>query len=665
MDNNILELIGIDKNDERHVKDITASEFFGYPLQTVIDAENRLVSKETPSVAYFSMEFGLGPSIYHTFKTKNKIAESNMSRKHEIFSNMMQMDYYHTLQVDKILDLPLYSGGLGVLAGDALKSAADLGISLTGIGILWHKGYFKQKFWFKGGGQFPEETTWDPYSYPGLIPLEKTVEIELSGAKLKLKLWKYYIYSYDLKNVVPLILLDANCVENPEYLRELTDQLYRSNNNWIKIAQRMILGIGGMKALETLGYSVKKYHLNEGHAALAFLEKAQKGGLDAVKDNFAYTCHTPVEAGHDRFNFQEIEAALGEEKAAILREHGRDLKNPSQANLTILAMNAKNVNGVSQKHGEVTRLQFPQYAGKIRSITNGVHTFTWMSDSIRDMLKKYKDRIGDFEADPVLLKNVASLKNDVVFRKELLAAHRQNKETLSKYLKSWFFDPNTFTIAWARRFAGYKRPTLLFHDVSRLISIARDTGPVQVLIAGKAHPADTPASLHMDELMEKINRLGGQRKILRVCFLENYDTYFAKMLTSSVDVWLNNPLPPFEASGTSGMKAIVNGVIQLSTLDGWIVEAADKNIGKIFGYVPKEGEIGSESDLKMKEDSAALYDSLDGMVKLYYDTLTEKIRLEDSGWVDMMINCIEQSAYFSTQRMIREYNEMIWDGRSL
>lgn len=660
MTQKILELINTDPKDTRIAKDITESEFFGYPIQPIIEAEDRLINKEVKSIAYFSMEFGLAPSIYHTFKTKNKIDESNMSRQHEVFSNMMQMDYFHALHVDKLLDLPIYSGGLGVLAGDSLKSAADLGVSLVGIGILWHKGYFKQKFWFKGGGQWPQETTWDPMTYPGLIPLDKKVVIELSGAKLTLRLWKYYIYSYDQKNVVPLILLDANCDENPEYLRELTDQLYRSNNNWIKIAQRMILGIGGVKALEALGYSIDKYHLNEGHAAFALLEKALKEGIDAVKDHFAYTCHTPVEAGHDRFNLQEAEGALGSEKAALLRQLGLDHKARSTANLTILAMNAKDVNGVSQKHGEVTRLQFPEYADKIKSITNGVHTFTWMSDNTKELLKRYKDKIGDFEADPTLLKNILILKSDVVFRKELLVSHHKDKEALAKFLRFWFFDPNIFTIAWARRFAGYKRPTLLFQDVNRLINIAKETGPIQVVIAGKAHPADTPASLHMDELMDKINHLGGQRKILRVCFLENYDTYFAKLLTSSVDVWLNNPLPPFEASGTSGMKAIINGVVQLSTLDGWIVEAADKGIGKIFGYVPKEGEIGSEADLKMKEDSNALYDALDGMVKQYYDTLIGKTNLEDSRWVEMMINCIEQAAYFSTHRMVGEYNELIW-----
>ena len=661
MDQRILDLIRLDTSDPKYLKDINDKEFFGFPIEPIIRAEERLLSKETSSIAYFSMEYGLAPSVYHTFKTENEIDETNVLRNHEVFSNMTQMDYYNYLPVEKILDLPIYSGGLGVLAGDSLKSAADLGISLAGIGILWHKGYFKQKFWFRGGGQFPEELSWDPDSYPGLIPLKDEVEINLCGAILHLKLWKYYVYSYDLKNVVPLVLLDANLDENPEYLTELTDQLYRSTNAWIKISQRMILGVAGVKLLDKLGYSVNKYHMNEGHAAFAFVERALDTDPESLKDKFAYTCHTPVEAGHDRFNLQEVEGCIGPDRMRIIGKMGMDEKNRSVANLTVLAMNASShINGVSQKHGEVTRIQFPAHKDRIASITNGIHTFTWMSDPIKAMLLEYKGVIGDFEEDPTLLANVNKLKGDPAFRKKLFDAHMENKKALAEYMKAWFFKPETFTISWARRFANYKRPTLLFHDVSRIVHMAKNIGQIQIIIAGKAHPADTFAAGYMDELMEKINTLGGQKKILRVCFLENYDTYFAKLLTSSVDVWLNNPIPPFEASGTSGMKAIVNGVLQLSTLDGWVVEAADKNIGSIFGYVPAEGEIGSESNLRMAEDSKALYDSMEQMVSDYYDLVNGKVKVEGSVWIDKMINCIEQSAFFSTHRMVREYRDKIW-----
>ena len=650
MDNRIIDLIKLDASDEKYLKDISESEFFGFPLQPLIEAEEALLSKEKPSVAYFSMEYGLAPSIYHTFKTVNPVKNSNVISEHEVFSNMKDMDYYHYLPLKKIIDLPIYSGGLGVLAGDTLKSAADLGLSLAGVGIIWNKGYFKQKFWFRAGGQIPDEMSWDPHSYPGLIPLKPRINLTLSGQKLDLKLWKYYVYSNDFKKVVPLVLLDANLEENPEYFRELTDQLYRSANNWIKICQRAILGMGGVKALDALGYSINKYHLNEGHAALAYVEKPQA--------SFSYTCHTPVAAGHDRFDMQELGAVLGPEATEIVKKFGQE---GNSANLTLLAMGTStHANAVAQKHGEVTRLQFPRFKDKIMSITNGVHTHTWLSKPVRELLQKYKERIGDWENDPTLLKNVSSLRSDAEFRQELWNAHIENKKKLAKFLEFWYFDEKAFTIGWARRIAPYKRPTLLLQDPNHLLEMAKRVGPMQIVIAGKAHPADVPASIHMDLMLEKITMLSGERKRIRIVFLENYDTYFAKILTSSVDVWLNNPLPPFEASGTSGMKAILNGVLQLSTLDGWVVEAADKGIGRIFGYAPAPGEIGSEYDLKLDEDSKALYQNLEEMASLYYDTLTGQAKIEGSEWVDMMINCIVVSGFFNTQRMVSEYNEKIW-----
>ncbi|HVN67304.1 MAG TPA: alpha-glucan family phosphorylase, partial [Candidatus Sulfotelmatobacter sp.] len=389
------------------------------------------------------------------------------------------------------IDLPIYGGGLGVLAGDALKSAADIGLSLTGIGILWTKGYFKQKFWFRSGGQLPEEMAWDPYSYPGLVPLEPRISLEISGQKLALKLWKYYVYSRDQKNVVPLVLLDSNLPENPEYFRELTDQLYRSTNGWIKICQRAILGMGGIKALDALGYSIDKYHLNEGHAAFAFVEKAKSTDPEKLRSSFAYTCHTPVEAGHDRFDMQELAAALGPEAAEIVKRYGQDKNNPNVANLTLLAMSTSaHANAVARKHGEITRLQFPEFKDKIDSITNGVHTFTWMSAPIAELLRRYKDRLGDWDSDPNLLGRVTELRADPGFRQALWQAHRQNKKKLAELLAHWYFDETAFTVGWARRIAPYKRPTLLLQDVNRLLEMTGRLGPLQIVIAGKAHPAD-------------------------------------------------------------------------------------------------------------------------------------------------------------------------------
>ena len=654
MPEKLIDLVQLDTSDNKYLKDIIDGEsFFGFPAAPISEAENRLLDKKSASIGYFSMEYGLAPSIYHEFKTVNPISPNNLMADHEVFSNMQDMDYYHLLPVKKILDLPIYSGGLGVLAGDSLKSAADLGLSLAAVGILWNKGYFQQKFWFRSGGQMPEELSWDPHSYPGLVPLKPRVTIEISGQKLVLRLWKYYVYSHDLKRVVPLVLLDSNVAENPPYFRELTDQLYRSTNGWIKICQRAILGIGGVKALEALGYGIDKYHLNEAHAALAYVAKP-----DA---KFAYTCHTPVEAGHDRFDLQELTAVIGGPAAEIVKKFGRDEKNPSQANLTQLAMTVSgHVNAVAQKHGEVTRLQFPRFKDKIESITNGIHSHTWISEPVRALLAKYRDRIGDVAADPCLLEKVQLLKNDPDFRRDLWAAHLENKKALAKFLEYWYFTESAFTVCWARRIAPYKRPTLLLQDPNQLVEIARKIGPLQIIIAGKAHPADVPATIHLDNMLEKITMLNGERKLLRILFLENYDTYFAKMLTSGSDVWLNNPLPPFEASGTSGMKAIINGVVQLSTLDGWVVEAAGKNIGRIFGYVPPPGEIGSEDNLKLEEDSRELYKNLEEMARSYYATATEKTKLEESPWLEMMVNAIAAAGFFNTQRMVGEYRDRIW-----
>ena len=665
MQKQLIDLIKLDTANEIYLNNISDEEFFGYPIGPIIEAEERLLAKDKSSIAYFSMEYGLAPSVYHAFRSKNELDERNILSDHEVFSNMKDMDYYHSLPIRKMLDLPIYSGGLGVLAGDTLKSTADHGLSMAAIGILWNKGYFKQKFWFRSGGQLPEYLRWDPNSYPGLIPITPKITINLSGQEVRLNMWKYYVYSYDLKHALPLILLDSNVPENPPYFQELTDQLYKSTSGWIKLCQRAILGIGGVKALDALGYSVDKYHLNEGHAALAVVERTKGGDLESSKKMFAYTCHTPVEAGHDRFDMQELEAVLGPEKSELVKKFGRDEKNYNVANFTQLAINtSSSVNGMARKHGEVMRLQFPKYKDLIRSITNGIHSHTWMSKTTLDFLSKYKDKIGDFEADPTLLAHVNNLKEDADFRKGLWEMHLNNKQALAEFLKFWRFDNTTFTISWARRLATYKRPTMLLHDPNRLLDIARRFGPLQIIIAGKAHPADLPATMHLDAMLERIALLGGERKVLRICFLENYDTYFANLLTTGVNVWLNNPLPPFEASGTSGMKAIVNGVLQLSTLDGWVVEAADKGIGRIFGYVPPPGEIGSESDLKLDEDSKELYRNLEEMMTIYYNTARGSVRTEESEWVDMMINCIATAGFFNTHRMVAEYNDTIWKQRS-
>lgn len=658
-----LSLVPVEEFESAYAQDIFEESFFGFPLAPLVAAEEALLDPSRRSVAYFSMEYGLSTNTYLPFESRKKIPEKNFSDEHHIFSNLRAIDYYVSVDAGHRLDLPIFSGGLGVLAGDTLKSAADRHVPLAAVGILWNKGYFKQNFWFKNG-QIPEETDWDPSSFPGLVPLPTRVRIDLKKEPIHLKLWKYFVYAHDKSHVVPLVLLDSALPENSPFIRTLTGQLYRSDNAEWRILQRLVLGIGGVKALETLGYHIDTYHLNEGHAALAFVEKAKGRKDDELKElsgHFNYTCHTPVAAGHDRFQKKLAQDLLPEAEFALVKKFGQDPHNGDQINLTELAMNAcRHVNAVAAKHGEVTRLQFPHFKDKIVSITNGVHAPTWVSEPVAGLFAKHA-AIRDWKKDPSCLARVLEVKDNGDFRKDLWAAHQENKKRLCVMLKSWKMDPNVFTVCWARRIAAYKRPSLLLQDVGRLLDIAKRVGPIQVLFAGKAHPKDDLGFTYVNDMLASIDALASESKHLRVLMLENYDTFFGKLLSSSVDVWLNNPLPPFEASGTSGMKAIANGVLQLSTLDGWVVEAADKNIGWIFGWQHHGEQVGDEQTLRLKEDSAELYATLEKVVALYYATNRGGETDFSSEWITKMIHAIAEAGFFNTDRMVAEYEKKIWE----
>lgn len=654
----------IEGYEENYTGDVSEKEFFSFPTKSVLAAENRLVDESEPSIAYFSMEYGLAPSIYNSLKLNRPISEKNQFFTHEVFSNYWLCDYIFKVHIDKMLDIPIYSGGLGVLAGDTIKSAADLNFPFVGLGILWNKGYFKQNFWYKHG-QVPEELQWDPHTYPGLVPLKNIISIDTQEGPLALRLWKYYVYSYDKKNVCPLVLLDSNLEQNPDHFRRLTDQLYRSDDVWWKIFQRSILGIGGMKALKSLGYNVDRYHLNEGHAAFAFLEKyislEDKSKIEEEKKKFLFTCHTPVAAGHDRFLITDVEKVLPRKYVEVAEMFGKESPDSDQISLTHIALNnAHKMNAVAQKHGEIMRIQFPDYKEKIQAITNGIHSHTWVSESIADLFDRYKKTFGDWRAEPKRLVEIMKLKDDDVFRKELFEAHQVNKQNMINTIKHWELREDVMTISWARRIASYKRPALIFHDIQKLVQLAEKHGPMQIIFAGKAHPNDDIGGAHIDMILEHIDDLNEYKDLVKVLILENYDTYFGKLLTSSVDIWLNNPLPPFEASGTSGMKAIINGVLQVSTLDGWVVEAEHDDIGWIFGYRHEGLELGDENNSRFKEDSDALYQTLDECLALYYQTYKNNVIDVKSIWIDKMINCIQRSAFFNTQRMVEQYNELMW-----
>jgi len=658
----------IENYNDTYQMDVTDDQYFGYPTEPILNIENALLSKTSKAIAYFSMEFGLAPSIYNSFELKKAMNVKNQFFTHEVFSNNWLCDYLFKINIDKQLDIPIYGGGLGVLAGDAMKSAADCGLPLMGIGIMWNKGYFKQRFWYKHG-QIPEELTWDPHSYPGLIPLKNRVIIETKEGPLSLRLWKYYVYSHDQSSACPLILLDSNVEENKESYRKLTNELYRSDDVWWRIFQRAILGIGGMKALGELNYHIDVHHLNEGHAAFAIVEKYMQLGNNESWDDyhrsFAYTCHTPVMAGHDRFYVGDVYNILPDEYADVTKKLGTDEDNDSDINLTYLCLrNCAHVNAVALKHREIMNIQFPRYSPKIKAITNGIHIHTWVSDSFKRLFDQYAEAFENWREKPEVLSQATTLLSDSKFRKDIYNAHRENKSQLIKDLKHWQLSDDVLTIGWARRIVAYKRPGLIFHDINKLLDIANTVGPLQIILAGKAHPNDSMGSDHIEEILNRIDELNDHTDVIKVLILENYDTYFGKLLTSSVDVWLNNPLPPFEASGTSGMKAILNGVLQLSTLDGWVVEAAQDDIGWIFGFKHTGTQLGEEMNLRLDEDADALYVALRATAKLYYQTNNGREIKYDSPWIDKMIHCVSKAAFFNTQRMVSQYNQQMWQNHS-
>ncbi|MFA5100373.1 MAG: alpha-glucan family phosphorylase [Candidatus Omnitrophota bacterium] len=657
-----LSLVQVDGFEDVFINDIVHDKFFGMPLEPIIAAEKRLRDPAGRAMAYFSMEYGLATSFYNKFSLSKPLHYNNKVQETEVFSNFRLADYFFTLKPDSIIDLPIYSGGLGVLAGDTVKTMADYKLPVVAIGMLWNTGYFRQKFWFKYG-QMPEAMHWDLYSYPGLIPLKNKIKISLRNEDIYLRLWKYYVYSYQHDAVIPLILLDSNAQENIEKNRRLTDQLYRSDNSWIKIMQRIILGMGGVAALKELGYNIDLFHLNEGHAIFSFVEKARgltAEGVQDLKKHFVYTCHTPVDAGHDRFPSEELSRILKREDFEVIDAHGRD--KAGVINLTLLSMNVSScVNAVSHNHQKVMHIQFPKYKDQIKYVTNGVHPHTWMSDRFKAVFDAFSGELGDTRANPMALAKARGLSKDKAFRQAIWDAHQANKHDLCELLGKWNLSKDAFTICWARRVAAYKRPSLILQDVKALVSIAKKYGPIQIIFAGKAHPNDNLGFTFINEMLDRVDELTDVYDYLRFIMLENYEISLAKTLVSGVDVWLNNPLPPFEASGTSGMKAIMNAVLQVSTVDGWVAEATEMNIGKLFGYINDEGSIGNEHDLHMRDDSAKLCSALEEMVKLYYHTNKKGVVDISSAWIDLMVNCIAASAEFNTYRMLDQYKSLVWN----
>ncbi|MBE9527843.1 MAG: alpha-glucan family phosphorylase [Proteobacteria bacterium] len=550
---------------------------------------------------------------------------------------------YFSMEIGFRSDIPTYSGGLGVLAGDTIKSTADLNLPVVAVTLLHRKGYFRQEI-DSDGRQIAHPEQWNPADH--LIPLPQKVRVQIEGREVVVQAWVYYIASLVTKWTVPIFFLDTDLPENDPADRTITDVLYGGDNRH-RLKQEIVLGLGGVQMLRALGFMIKKYHMNEGHAALLTLDllsrhkrdiesvwdESQIWDIESVKSLCVFTTHTPVEAGHDKFDYDLVSDVMGE---IVPMETLRELGGTDELNMTLLAMNlSMYINGVAKKHGEVSKNLFPGY--QIQAITNGVHTYTWTSEPFARLFDKY---IPGWANEPELFVRVEKIPED-----EIWEAHTEAKGKLIEYIKTVTgvgLDPDVLTIGFARRATAYKRATLLFRDLERLKKIA--TKKVQFVFAGKAHPNDTDGQGFIREICKIGEKLGADIKLV---YLENYNMELALKIVSGVDVWLNTPVRPHEASGTSGMKAAHNGVLNFSVLDGWWIEG---HIEGYTGWSIGAPATGATLDERTDEaDAEDLYLKLkEQLIPRYYD--------DRFIWIKMMQSAIGMNAYyFNSHRMMRRY----------
>jgi starch phosphorylase len=532
--------------------------------------------------------------------------------------------------------MPTYSGGLGMLAGDTLRSAADLGVPLVAFSLAHRKGYFQQHL-NQAGDQSEDVQPWNPADFC----TEETARIKVSveGRDVLVRAWRYDLQGR-YGHVVPIYLLDTDLDENSGWDRGLTDHLYGGDTNY-RLQQEIVLGMGGMRMANALGLNVNVYHMNEGHAALltlALLESQMGGGplgtpsetdIELVRRKCVFTTHTPVPAGHDRFSTEQIMRILGSERSARLEK--LNVFEDGLLNMTLLALRfSRYANGVAMQHGKVSRAMFPEFS--IDSITNGVHAPTWVSEPVQQMLDVH---LPAWRRDNLCLRNAIDLPEQ-----EILDAHHRAKEALLTEVATrtgLVLNPNVLTLGFARRAATYKRASLLFTDPERLLKIAAQSGGLQILYAGKAHPQDQPGKALIHSVIETASKLSND--MLRIVYLENYAWDLGALLTAGVDVWVNTPRRPYEASGTSGMKAALNGIPSLSILDGWWIEGC---VEGVTGWAIEDGANDAE-------EAASLYDKLENAVVPLYSAVPEK-------WARLMRTTLAfNGSYFNTNRMVKQY----------
>ncbi len=584
--------------------------------------------------------------------------------------------------------LPIYAGGLGVLAGDHCKEASDLGVPITGVGFMYPQGYFHQSVSPEG---------WQKESYERLnwnnAPIEPAVTpdgticivpVPLGNRSVLVQVWRVRL------GRVTLCLLDTDLEENAPWDRELSARLYGGDRE-TRVQQEIILGIGGVRALKALGYSPAVWHLNEGHAAFVVLQRIRDfieagllfdQALEEVRRTTVFTTHTPVPAGHDAFPFTLVEThlagcwgTLGEYRDRFMQLGAYDNGSGPQFNMTALALRAASgVNAVSQLHGVVTREMWgpiwpgvAEEARPVRAITNGIHMPTWLSN---EMARLFDDHMPadwrDRHDEPELWARVMDIPDEALWtarnalrqylfqfiRERARTRWREEQVSAARVVAAGtLLDPNALTLGFARRFTGYKRPELIFHNPERLQAILNASRrPVQIVFAGKAHPADETGKHHLQQVYRRAldPAFGG-----RIAFVDDYDLHVAHFLVQGCDVWLNNPRKPLEASGTSGMKASLNGVPHLSIGDGWWAEGYNGE----NGWLIDAGDAG-DADAQDAADAARIYDLLEKeIVPAFYD--------RDKGiptrWLSFVRQAIVSVApRFSARRMVKEYVEKLY-----
>jgi len=543
---------------------------------------------------------------------------------------------YFSMEIAINPGMPTYSGGLGVLAGDTLRSTADLGTPLVAFTLLHRKGYFRQHL--DANGKQSEDI--QPWTVTDFCTEEAPrIAVTVEDRIVTVRAWRYDMVGR-AGHTIPIYLLDTDLPENSNWDRSLTDHLYGGDSNY-RLQQEIVLGMGGVRMANALGHKINVYHMNEGHAALLTLAllEAQLGGgplyrvtevdVNAVRQKCVFTTHTPVPAGHDRFSMEQSIRILGGERTARLERLGCCHEN--MLNLTYVALRfSRYVNAVALQHGNVSREMFPDY--QIDAITNGVHAPTWVSEPFQELLDK---NILHWRRDNLYLRNAIELP-----LAEIITAHCQSKETLLAEVANrtgLVLNPKVLTLGFARRAATYKRADLLFTDPERLLQIAQAAGGLQILYAGKAHPMDEPGKALIHNVIEKAQKYSGSD--LRVVYLENYDWDLGALLTAGVDVWVNTPKRPYEASGTSGMKAALNGVPSLSILDGWWIE------GCLEGYTGWAIEDGEDD----AAEANSLYEKLEkAVVPLYLKS--------PEAWGKMMRTTVAYNgSFFNTNRMVKQY----------